>query len=198
MFWIEKIGMFEERLNDLPSPGAKFAANPQLTGVDGGHTINLHQFARDGVTLLGRLRDIQDSKIVFDSNLFDNLKKIDGFEKEVIIFIDEYIDNNFPDTPKEILPELRDGYDSELITELDLKAEGITTIIWANGFSFDYSIVKLPVFDELGYPKHKSGVTEIPGLYFVGLLWLTKAKSSLLYGVGEDAEYIANHILKNN
>lgn len=198
MFWVEKIGMFDESLNDLPSPKAKFAANPQLTGVNGRHTLNLHQFVRDGVTLLGRLNDIQDRKVVLNSDLINNLKKIDGFEKEVIEFIDGFIDQNFPDTPKETLSVLRDGYDSKLITELDLKTEGITTIIWANGFSFDYSIVKLPVFDEFGYPKHKGGVTEIPGLYFVGLLWLTKAKSSLLYGVGEDAEYIANHILNNN
>jgi len=195
MVWIDKIGMFDESVNGLPSPQAKFAPNPQLTGVDGGHTINLHQFVQDGVTLLGRLLDVENDKAIFDSDLIENLKKIDSFESEVIRFIDDIIDKSGENVPKETLPDLQDGYNSEIITELALKESNITTIIWACGFSFDYSIVKLPVFDEAGYPIHKNGITEIPGLYFVGLLWLSKAKSSLLYGVGEDAGFIAGLIL---
>lgn len=198
IIWVDKIGMFDESVNELPSPQAKFAPNPQLTGVDGGYTINLHQFARDGVTLLGRLLNVENGKAIFDSDLIENLKKIDSFESEVIKFIDDTIDKSGDNAPKETLPDLQDGYHSEIITELDLKENNITTVIWACGFSFDYSIVKLPVFDEAGYPLHKNGVTEIPGLYFVGLLWLSKAKSSLLFGVGEDAEFIAGQIINKN
>lgn len=198
MVWVDKIGMFDESVNGLPSPQSKFAANPQLTGVDGGYTINLHQFARDGVTLLGRLLNVENGKAIFDSDLFENLKKIDSFESEVIRFIDDIIDKSSESVPKETLPDFKDGYNSEIITELDLKESNISSIIWACGFSFDYSIVKLPVFDEAGYPFHKNGVSEISGLYFVGLLWLSKAKSSLLYGVGEDAEFIASKILTRN
>lgn len=193
--WLEKTGMFEQSVNELPSPAAKFSANPQITGVGGGHTINLHQFAKDGVVLLGRLKNIQKEMALFKADLIDNLKKIDSFEAEIIKFVDDYIDKSGLDVPEEILPDIRNGYDSEIITELDLHGSGITTIIWACGFSFDYSIVKLPVFDEHGYPKHRRGITEFPGLYYVGLLWLTKAKSSLLYGVGEDAEFVASDIL---
>lgn len=193
--WLEKTGMFEQSVNELPSPAEKFSANPQITGVGGGHTINLHQFAKDGVILLGRLKNIQKEIALFEADLIDNLKKIDYFEAEIIKFVDDYIDKSGLDVPEETLPDIRNGYDSEIITELDLHGSGITTIIWACGFSFDYSIVKLPVFDEHGYPKHKRGITEFPGLYFVGLLWLTKAKSSLLYGVGEDAEIVASDIL---
>jgi putative flavoprotein involved in K+ transport len=75
-----------------------------------------------------------------------------------------------------------------------LKTAGINTIIWAMGYSFDYSLVKLPVTDEDGYPIHQRGVTRFPGLYFIGLSWLYKHKSPLLLGVGEDADYIASHI----
>lgn len=198
LLWADKMGMFDESVNELPSPQAKFTANPQLTGVDGGYTINLHQFARDGVTLLGRLINVENSKAILDSDLIENLKKIDSFESEVIKFIDDIIEKSGEDVPKETLLDLKDGYNSEIITELDLKESNITTIIWACGFSFDYNIVKLPIFDESGYPIHKNGASDISGLYFVGLLWLTKAKSSLLYGVGEDAEYIASKIFARN
>ena len=69
-----------------------------------------------------------------------------------------------------------------------MASSGITSILWATGFRPDLSWIDLPLTDEQGWPKHRRGVTEFPGLYFVGLHWLHKRKSSLLLGVGEDAE----------
>ena len=108
--------------------------------------------------------------------------------------IDGFIAKNGLEAPMESLPELRDGYAVEELPGLNLKSTGITTIIWALGYTFDFSQVKLPVFDSDGYPVKKRGVTETPGLYFVGLPWLYKQKSGLLIGVGEDAETIAEVI----
>jgi putative flavoprotein involved in K+ transport len=63
------------------------------------------------------------------------------------------------------------------------------------GYRFDFSFVKLAIFDSDGYPARcKRGVTDCPGLFFVGLPWLTKQKSGLLFGVGEDADFIASAI----
>jgi len=67
-------------------------------------------------------------------------------------------------------------------------------VIWATGYSFDFSIVKLPVVDGDGFPIQTRGVTAYPGLFFVGLPWLHTAKSGLIYGVGEDARFIADRI----
>ena len=77
---------------------------------------------------------------------------------------------------------------------LDLQSAGISTIIWASGYKLDFGWVQIPVFDEMGYPVHQRGVTAFPGLYFLGLPWLYKMKSALLYGVGEDAAFIASAI----
>jgi len=96
--------------------------------------------------------------------------------------------------PEEKLPVLRDGFDASLLTELDIGAAGITNVIWATSYSFDFSLVKLPVLDGDGYPVQKRGVTAYPGLYFLGLPWLHNAKSGLIYGVGEDAAYVAKSI----
>jgi putative flavoprotein involved in K+ transport len=110
--------------------------------------------------------------------------------------IDQFIARNGVSAPEEMLPKHQDGYALDAITELDLKTANIKTIIWAIGYDFDYSLVRVPVTDEDGFPVQQRGVTRYPGLYFVGLSWLYKRKSPLLMGVGEDADYIASHILE--
>jgi len=77
------------------------------------------------------------------------------------------------------------------ISELNLVDANITTVIWATGYSFDFSLVQLPVFDRDGYPIQKRGVSDYPGLYFVGLPWLHDARSGLLFGLAQDAGHIA-------
>ena len=79
--------------------------------------------------------------------------------------------------------------------ELDLRAAGIASIIWATGYSPDFNWVNISVFDEYEYPVQRRGVTALPGLYFVGLPWLHTARSGLLGGVGEDAAFIVNHLI---
>jgi len=96
--------------------------------------------------------------------------------------------------PEETLPALRDGFEQPVLTELDLVAAGVANVIWATGYAFDFSLVRLPVFDADGYPIQSRGVTEYPGLFFVGLPWLHNAKSGLIYGVGKDARYVAEAI----
>jgi len=193
-WWLDKTGFMDQTVEKLPSPKARFGPNPQISGVGGGHTLNLHQFARDGVTLLGRLQDVRDGKVFLAPNLKETLAKVDQFEVDMLKMIDGFIAKTGMGAPPETLPELRDGYEAEVIAELDLKAAGIASVIWAMGYMFDFNLVKLPVFDEDGYPVQQRGVTEYPGLYFLGLNWLHKRKSALLIGVGDDAAYIASHI----
>src|SRR5262249_44645840 len=80
------------------------------------------------------------------------------------------------------------------LSELDLEKANINTVIWATGYSFDFSMVKLPIFDSDGYPIQQRGITGYPGLYFVGLPWSHNAKSGLLFGVAQDAAHIASSI----
>jgi putative flavoprotein involved in K+ transport len=193
-WWLNKIGFNDVTVDKLPSPEAKFAASAQVSGKDGGHTINLHQFARDGVVLLGRMQAVQGGKITLAPDLKENLAKTDKFEAGLLEKIDDYIEKNGLDVPQETLPDLQDGYDAEQITELDVRSAGVTSVIWATGYGFDFSLVKLPVFESDGYPIQKRGVTEYPGLYFVGLPWLHTAESGLLFGVGDDAAHIVSDI----
>jgi putative flavoprotein involved in K+ transport len=188
--WLELAGWMDKTVDQLPSPKAKFAASAHSTGKDGGHTINLHQFMRDGVVLLGHIQSIQGYQVALAPDMKENLSKADKFEIDFVKQIDDYIENNGLDTPHDTLPILNDGFAAEEILELDLKTAGITSVIWATGFKFNFGFVKLPVFDEDGYPVQKRGVTEYPGLYFIGLPFLHTIKSGLLFGVGDDAAYV--------
>jgi putative flavoprotein involved in K+ transport len=122
------------------------------------------------------------------------LENADKFEADIIKQIDEFILTNGIEAPVETLPKLRDGFTAREMSELDLKSAGITSVIWATGYKFDFGMVKLPVFDEDGFPVQKRGVTEFPGLYFVGIPFLHTGASGLLYGVGDDASHITEHM----
>lgn len=192
--WMNLCGLLDRTADALPTPRAKYAGNPHVSGRDGGRTLNLHQFARDGVVLLGRLQGARENTIWLANDLKENLAKVDKAEADIVNLIDRYIADNGLQAPPEILPDLRDGYDAEEIREIDLRFAGITTIIWAIGYRFNFNLVKLPIFDGDGYPIQKRGVTDYPGLFFVGLPWLYKQKSGHIFGVGEDADFIASAI----
>lgn len=194
--WLVDVGFFEQTPDKLPSPKARFGANPQLSGKNGGHSLNLHQFAHDGVTLLGHIAGAQDGKVTFKPDLKETLARSDKAEKDVIAMIDKFIEAKGIAAPQETVPELQDGYSAEEITELDLKAADINSIIWAIGYTFNYDLVKLPVTDEDGFPATQRGVTQYPGLYFVGMNWLSSRKSAILLGVNEDVKSIIAEMTK--
>jgi putative flavoprotein involved in K+ transport len=71
-------------------------------------------------------------------------------------------------------------------TKLDVQ-----TVIWATGFRLDHSWIDVPVFDDAGRVVHERGVTNSPGLYFIGLPWQHTRGSALLGFVKDDAAYLA-------
>jgi putative flavoprotein involved in K+ transport len=192
--WLDLIGFLDQTPDRLPSPQARFAGNPHLSGKDGGQTLNLHQFYRDGIILLGHLQGIQDGRLILAPDLKESLGKVDRFEGEATKMIETYIERNRLMPPEEKLPVLNDGYQAPEILSLDLKAAGINTIIWATGYTFDFHMVKLPVLDKFGFPITQRGMTQFTGLYFLGMPWLYKRRSGILWGVGEDAAYLADQI----
>lgn len=192
--WLQAIGFFDRRVDDLPSPEARFSPNPQLSGRDGGRTLNVHEFARDGINLLGHVRGADDRRLVLAEDLHESLARCDEFEATIVGRIDDFIERNEIDAPSEELTRLTFGYEVPQLEELSWRGAGITSVIWATGYAFDFSLVSLPTFDGFGYPLQVRGVTDYPGLYFVGLPWLSRQKSGLLLGVGEDAAHVAASI----
>lgn len=192
--WLFQMGFFDLPPDKMPGPpGGKFVP-PHISGKGGGRTLNLHQFTRDGVTLLGHFAGADGHTVSLAPDLHAGLARADGFEAMGKQMIDGYIAAAGIDAPEEELPQLRDGYEQPIIERLDLGQEGITTIVWATGFRHDYGIVKLPVTDEKGNPIQDRGVSRYRGLYFVGMPWMPTLKSVLLASVGEFASEIASTI----
>lgn len=194
--WQLEMGAYERTADQLPSPKAKFGGTPRHWDKEGRLRVSLHQLARDGVVLLGRAQDVRGHHLLLAQDLKQNLAKEDKFEADFVKRIDEFIAANNIHAPIETLPELRDGYDVADPAEVSLRESKITTVIWSTGYKFDFSLVRFSVFDSDGYPIQTRGVTAIPGLYFVGLPWLHKAKSGLLFGLQEDAAHIAATIVE--
>jgi len=81
------------------------------------------------------------------------------------------------------------------VLELDVEAAGITSILWATGFKFDFSWLDVPGAFRDGMPFHKRGISAEPGIYFLGLPELTNRASSFIYGCWYDAKYLATHVM---
>src|SRR5205823_3756834 len=81
---------------------------------------------------------------------------------------------------------------TEPLRRLDIGADGIGAVIWATGYALDFGWIDIPVLDARGEPLHRHGIAEVPGLYFLGLQWLSKMKSSFLSGVGDVAAVLAD------
>ena len=190
-WWLETLGIW--RLPIEAHPEMK-TWRPLYTGVGGGHDINLRQFAANGMTLVGRLSGITDSKLYFASDLLENLTKSDRWFSSFKSQIDRHVLENGLDLSIEEPGLAQPGSSQELDQVSDLDISNIASVIWAGGFKSDFDWIKLPAFGDTGEPEMRRGVSTWPGLYFLGLRRTYTVGSSLLAGVGDDAAHIAQHI----
>ena len=168
-----------------------------VSGAHGGHTVDFRRLAAQGMTLVGRTESFADGVMRFATDLADNIAQGNANTLSVLDEADAYIARNGLDFPPE--PEAREvGPDPECVTdpilELNLAEAGITSVLWATGFAVDYSWLKVDAFDAEGKPKHERGVSVEPGVYFLGLPWLSRRGSSFIWGVWHDAKYLADQI----
>ena len=175
----------------LPSPAARFECNPQLSGHDGGHSVDLRRLAAErGVRLVGRFEAADGTVARFRPDLAENLRNADaGFERRLRPICEAYIaatgDAYPPDEPESF------AFEPPEVTELDLAAEGVSTILWSSGYRPAFGWVALPVLDEFGLPIQAGGSTAIDGLAFLGTPWLVDMGSANLVGLIRDAEMLA-------
>ena len=197
--WLWNMDDFEVTPAELDDPSVLRVAQPQVSGVGRlGHTLSLQSLAADGVTLLGRLTDIDGHDLVFDDSLADNIRFADEKSAAVKRDVDAHIDFLGIDAPPaEVDAADRPWTDaSETVSpaRLDLRDARVSTLIWCTGFRPDFPWLHLPVLDADGRPRHRDGVSPVPGLYFLGVPWLRKRKSGLVCGVAEDAAVIVDHV----
>ena len=173
------------------------ALGPVISGAYGGETIDFRRYAADGMTLLGRLHAARDGVIEIAPGLAESLVAGDLVYSTFLTMVDGYVKLRGLDVPQEpaaraVLPE--PACVTEPLQKLDIGADGIDAVIWATGYGVDFGWIDIPVKDANGEPVHRDGITDVPGLYFLGLPWLSRMNSSFLSGVGDDAAVLADHI----
>ena len=199
MEWAEDMGFWDVKVEDLADPAIEFAPQPQVSGVGRfGSTVSLQSLARDGVRLMGRLLDVDAGVLWTDASLAEHIAFADQFSAEFSAAIDEWIAANGLDAgPVEADPEdepADPGLADAGLTELDLAASGVGSIVWCTGFSGGFDWIPADVTDVHGRPLHTRGASSVPGLYFVGFPWLRSRKSGIIHGIDEDARFIVDAI----
>lgn len=191
--WLRDQGFLDHTAEVLASPAARFACTPNIIT----RTSRIGSF-RDllacGIEMIGRVVDVQDGVVKTAGDIEEILRATDRVADNVKRIIDAWIAAqgiSAPEEPPTPTTPVGVGRDPSL----DLVARDIRSIVWACGFRYDFSFIHADVFDARGFPLHERGVTSVDGLYFTGLPWLHKRRSSLLYGTQEDAAYIVRSIV---
>ncbi|MFK7698026.1 flavin-containing monooxygenase [Pseudomonas caspiana] len=192
-WWLGVLGLWD---SETVQPG-KEHVTIAVSGARGGQTVDFRRLAQAGMTLVGLTESFAEGKVRFQNDLGKNLDRGDENYLSLLDAADAYARRNGLDLPLE--PSARERVaDAPCITsplrELDLSAAGVSSIIWATGYSQDYSWLQVDAFDVKGKPMHQRGVSSEQGLYFVGLPWLSRRGSAFIWGVWHDAKHVADQI----
>ncbi|MEU5098170.1 NAD(P)/FAD-dependent oxidoreductase [Streptomyces sp. NPDC020996] len=192
-WWLGVLGLWDA---ETPAQGAEHVTIA-VSGAHGGRTVDFRTLAAAGIRLAGMTAGYDGGVLRFAPDLAEHIAAGDAKYLALLKAADEYVTRNGLDLPEE--PEAHVlGPDPDSVTdpllELDLAEAGVTSIIWATGFAADYGWLEVDAFDEKGRPDQRRGVSREPGVYFLGLPWLSRRGSSFIWGVWHDARYVADHI----
>lgn len=192
-WWLGALGHWEA---PTPAPGAAHVTIA-VSGAGGGRTVDFRRLAGGGITLLGMVEGCEGGALRVAPDLAANVR---GGDESLLALLDEadaYVEAHGLDLPEE--PEARRvGPDPPCMTDpvrsLDLAGAGVAAIVWATGYALDFGWIEADAFDAQGRPAHDRGVSRVPGLYFLGLPWLSMRGSSFIWGVWHDAARLAGHV----
>src|SRR4051812_45096154 len=193
IWWLSAMGL-DQTPTEMRGPDR---SNPLITGAFGGDTIDFRRFAAEGVTLLGRMQAADQGLVTLAADLSKRLAHGDASHAAFLEMADAHVRRHGLDMAEDTLARavLADPPCLiEPLRRLDLRAADINTVVWATGYAFEFGWINVPVLNTRGEPVHRQGITDLPGMYFLGLPWLANLNSSLLSGVGADAARLADHI----
>ena len=196
-WWLDRMGRLAQTIDSFPS--GQWPPSIVVTGVSGGYDVNVRQLAADGVRVIGRITDAAGTHVAVDGTANQILDEADQSYSQFLSAARQFAATHALDIGEEPppqpthLPAALSGHDS-----LDLAGENISVIVWATGYTYDFGWVKVPAFDQRGRPVQHRGITQLPGLYFLGLHWMHTIKSGLLSGIGSDAEHLAEHMARTH
>jgi putative flavoprotein involved in K+ transport len=184
-------GFFDQRPRDLPDPSVMRAATPILAP---GRGLSLQVLARAGATLVGRPIAVDGEVVSFDGSAEANIAAGDAFAARVRAMVDEIVRRRGLDTPAAEPDDNDAPVDLDTPTSLDLRAEEIGSVVWCTGFTGDFSWLDPALVDLDGQPRHQDAAAAAPGVWYIGLRWLIRRRSSLLFGFPGDAATVADAV----
>jgi putative flavoprotein involved in K+ transport len=142
--------------------------------------------------VLGSLVGAEDDRLTLAANAEEILAAADTMYDDFVAAVDEHLRSSGIDVPEPRPQPPRTPVSSP--ATLSLTEAGISSVVWSTGFDFDYGWLHAACLDATGAPVQSRGVTEVPGLYFLGLHWMHTFKSGTFMGIGDDAAYVADHL----
>jgi putative flavoprotein involved in K+ transport len=192
VWWLSESGFLDVPVERLPTPGARLFGNILATGHGGGHDLHLRTLQDIGVTLAGRLVGASDGSAHFEDDVAATVAWGDDRYRELRADIERVAVEHGLEQP-----DLPDPPPLDVDAPTSIPLDRFGAVVVTSGFRPDYrSWLPWPeAFDDLGFPIHDDGEsTVVPGLHFIGVHFLRKRKSSILYGIGEDAAVVADRI----
>jgi putative flavoprotein involved in K+ transport len=197
-WWMDGTGVLDERYDQVDDIiRARHVPSPQLVGSPE-RSVDLNALRDSGVEVVGRLGAIRDGVALFSGGLANVFHLADQKQERLLDRFDLWAEANAIAGLGPIeRPEPTREPDA-VVTQLDLRAAGIGTVLWATGFKPDYSWLDLPVLDYKGRIQHDGGVlTKSPGAYLLGASLLRRRRSTYIDGAGQDTAELAEHLTEH-
>jgi putative flavoprotein involved in K+ transport len=192
-WWLERMGWLDRTRQDWPD--GRMPPSLVVTGVGGGHDVDVRRLQHDGAVPVGRLVGVDGSLVRFADDAAALLDAADAAYAGFVSAADAFAADHGIDAPIHEPPAPLDAAVPG-IPELDLRREGIASVVWSTGYRLDLDWVDVPLVGADGFALQQRGVTGYPGLYLLGLHWMHTFKSGTFLGVGDDAAYLADHALR--
>jgi len=197
LWWLDTMGVFDATEEDVFNvQTSRSQTSLQLVGRSDIPSLDIVFLKRHGVRVLGRLVDAQYEQATFDDDLVATAAASDVKLAQLLLRIDAFIPSTGlgaagPAEP--FAPTWPSALNTPRAT-IDLRNDGINTVVWATGFKRRYPWLKIPVLDERGDIRHHAGITPEPGLFVLGMHFQRRRKSAFIDGVGDDAAFLADRI----
>lgn len=185
LWWLDHVGILDERAEDIDDVlRARHLPSFQLIGA--GRDVDLASLQALGVAVVGKLGGVRDGVAQLSGSLPNVIALADLKLNRLLNAIDDVAGGHGERPEPTVAPK------APLL--LDLRRNGIRSVVWATGIKPDYSWVDLPVFDHKGGIRHDGGVVDWPGLYVTGLPVLRRRRSTFIDGAAADSAAIVDHL----